>query len=107
MAAAAGEPLKEQVKRGVDELRKSMIGLRRDGSTPRASADLGPAQFRTTAMTVPYYVNEHQSVPESLRRGAIFEHRPGCGGQWRRTRPAVHSRRMNVGGNIGFQAVSN
>jgi hypothetical protein len=39
--------------------------------------------------------------------GAIFEHRPGCGGQWKRTRPAVHSRRMNVGGNIGFQAVSN
>jgi len=83
-------------------------------------------------MTVPHYVSEHTSEirtiksggamassrpvriqtrgnasPESFRRGAIFEHRPGCGRQWRRTRPAVHSRRMNVGGNIGFQAVSN
>ena len=32
--------------------------LRRDGNTPRM---IGPAQFRSTAMTIPHYVNEHQS----------------------------------------------
>jgi hypothetical protein len=53
----------------VDELRKAMNGLRRDGNTPRASADLGPAQFRTTAMTVPYYVGEHTSEIRTTKSG--------------------------------------
>ena len=29
----------------------------------------GPAQFRTTAMTVPYYVNEHQSDIRAIKPG--------------------------------------
>jgi hypothetical protein len=44
-------------------------GLDRDGNTPRASADLRPAQFRTTAMTVPYYVNERQSDIRAIKPG--------------------------------------
>ena len=75
-------------------------------NTPRASPDLGPAQFRSTAMTIPHYVNEGQSDIRAIkpgwygmesngklssgpfpnqekcltgiaRREAIFEHRPG------------------------------
>ena len=33
------------------------------------SADLGPAQFRTTAMTIPYYVNEHPSEIRAIKPG--------------------------------------
>jgi hypothetical protein len=32
---------------------RRMNGLRRDGNSPRASADLGAAQFWTTAVTFP------------------------------------------------------
>ena len=31
--------------------------------------DLGPAQFRTTAMTIPYYVNEHTSEIRAIKPG--------------------------------------
>ena len=31
--------------------------------------DLGPAQFRTTAMTIPYYVNEHTSDIRAIKPG--------------------------------------
>ena len=86
-------------------------------------------------MTVLYYVNEHQSVIRAIKPGwygmesngklssGPFSDQGKCltgitqargnfrASPWLR-RPveantAVHSRRMNVGGNIGFQAVSN
>ena len=53
VAAAASEPLKEQVKRGVEELRKVKLnGLSVKYATGPVLIS-GPAQLRTTAMTVP------------------------------------------------------
>ena len=43
--------------------------LRSDGNTPRSSPDLGPVQFRSTAMTIPHYVNERQSDIRAIKPG--------------------------------------
>src|SRR6476646_1970025 len=67
VVADAGEPLKGHLMNSMDEAALNV--LRRDGNTPRASADLGPAQFRSTAMTIPHYVNEHQSDIRAIKPG--------------------------------------
>jgi phasin len=70
VVADAGEPLKGHLMNSMDEAAQGELNvLRRDGNTPRASADLGPAQFRSTAMSIPHYVNEHQSDIRTIKPG--------------------------------------
>ena len=65
-----GGPLKGHLMNSMDEAAQGELNvLRRDGNTPRASADLGPVQFRSTAMTIPHYVNEHQSDIRAIKPG--------------------------------------
>jgi hypothetical protein len=60
VVADAGEPLKGQLMNSMDEAAQGELnGLRRDGNTPR----------RSTAMSIPHYVNERQSDIRAIKPG--------------------------------------
>jgi hypothetical protein len=67
VVADAGEPLKGHLMNRMDEPRTERLAPR--WNTPRTSPDLGPAQFRSSAMTIPHYVNEDQSDIRAIKPG--------------------------------------
>ena len=72
VVADAGKPLKGHPMNSMDE--PAQVEL----NTPRASRpDLGPAQFRSTAMTIPHYVNEDQSDIRAIKPGWYAVERNG------------------------------
>ena len=72
VVADAGKPLKGHLMNSMDE--PAQVEL----NTPRASRpDLGPAQFRSTAMTIPHYVNEDQSDIRAIKPGWYAVERNG------------------------------
>ena len=68
VVADAGEPLKGHLMNSMDERRATeRLAPRWKYATGRP--DLGPAQFRSTAMTIPHYVNEDQSDIRAIKPG--------------------------------------